>query len=39
MINTSLDESIRRAAGRKIDPNTNTVYHIEDNPYEGDAKG
>lgn len=39
MINTSLDESTRRAVGRKIDPNTNTIYHIEDSPFEGDAKG
>jgi hypothetical protein len=39
MINTPLEESTRRAVGRKIDPNTNMVYHVEDSPFEGDAKG
>ena len=39
MIKTSLEESTRRAVGRKIDPNTNNVYHIEESPYEGDVKG
>ena len=30
---------MRRAQNRKVDPTTNTVYHIEDNPApEGDAK-
>ena len=39
MINTPLEESTRRAIGRKIDPYTNMVYHVEDSPFEGDAKG
>ena len=35
---TPLEESIRRAVGRKIDPNTNSIFHQEDSPFEGDAK-
>ena len=38
MATTVLEESTRRAVGRKIDPNTNNVYHQEDSPFEGDAK-
>ncbi len=34
----SLEESTRRAVGRKIDPNTNSIFHQEDSPFEGDAK-
>jgi len=30
--NTSQEECQRRAANRKVDPNTGTVYHMEDNP-------
>ncbi len=30
---------MRRISNRKIDPTTNTIYHLEDNPPpEGDAK-
>ena len=33
------EECVRRVSNRKIDPTTNTVYHMEDNPPpEGDAK-
>ena len=28
----SSDESLRRALGRRVDPETNSVYHIQDNP-------
>lgn len=38
MSSTVLEESIRRAVGRKIDPNTNNIYHLEDSPFEGDSK-
>eukprot|EP00913_Durusdinium_trenchii_P024191 g22713.t1 len=31
-LNLTLDESIRRACGRRIDPATNLEYHIEDMP-------
>jgi hypothetical protein len=33
------EEVLRRLSNRKIDPTTNTVYHLEDNPPpEGDPK-
>lgn len=32
MMEISNDESIRRAKNRKIDPQTNIIYHMEDNP-------
>lgn len=39
ILQASKEECQRRAAGRKIDPTTNTVYHAEDDPApEGDAK-
>jgi len=28
----SNEESLRRALGRRVDPETNTVFHIQDNP-------
>ena len=32
------EESLRRARGRKIDPQTNQVYHMEDSPPPEDTK-
>ena len=31
------DETIRRASGRKFDPVTETIYHMEDNPPPNDV--
>ena len=31
-VNITSEESIRRAQGRRLDPNTDTIYHIDDNP-------
>ena len=33
------EECVRRAVGRRIDPATETIYHIEDNPPPADVKG
>ena len=33
-MDTPEEECLRRAANRKIDPATNIVYHMEDNPPE-----
>jgi hypothetical protein len=30
-LDTPLEECIRRGVGRKIDPTTGTIYHLEDN--------
>lgn len=30
----SEEEVLRRSNNRKVDPQTNTVYHMEDNPPE-----
>ena len=38
LMNTEKEEVIRRASNRKIDPTTNTVYHMEDSPPPDDAK-
>jgi hypothetical protein len=39
VLESSVEECLRRATGRKIDPTTGTVYHAEDSPPpEGDAK-
>jgi hypothetical protein len=32
MIELSGEECFRRSANRKIDPQTGTIYHLEDNP-------
>lgn len=33
------EECVRRAVGRRIDPTTETIYHLEDNPPPTDVKG
>lgn len=33
------EECLRRAKGRKIDPQTEIVYHMQDNPPPTDVKG
>ena len=39
IMGASKEECMRRALGRKIDPQSGTVYHQEDSPPpEGDAK-
>ena len=39
ILNSTNEEANRRASNRKVDPTTNTVYHLEDSPPpEGDAK-
>ena len=39
VLDSSVEECLRRATGRKMDPTTGTVYHMEDSPPpEGDAK-
>jgi hypothetical protein len=38
-VEVASDEVLRRLSHRKIDPTTNTIYHMEDNPPpEGDPK-
>ena len=37
-INASEHESLRRASNRKLDPHTNIIYHMEDNPPPEDKK-
>lgn len=32
IINVPSQECKRRSVNRKIDPTTNTIYHLEDNP-------
>ena len=31
-INVDKEESLRRALGRRVDPNTGIIYHLDDNP-------
>jgi adenylate kinase len=39
MVDVPREECLRRAKGRKIDPTTGNIYHVEDNPPpEGDIK-
>ena len=39
IMGASKEECMRRAVGRKLDPQTGTIYHPEDSPApEGDAK-
>ena len=38
-LNVSDEERYRRAEGRRIDPQTEIIYHLEDNPPPTDVKG
>lgn len=38
-LSIELEEMARRIQGRRIDPQTKTIYHVEDNPPPVDVKG
>lgn len=38
-INLESEESSKRAKGRRLDPTTETIYHMEDDPPPSDVKG
>jgi hypothetical protein len=37
-LDVPLEECLRRHAGRKVDPQTGTIYHMDDNPPPEDPK-
>lgn len=39
MIEAEANECVRRASGRRIDPQTGNIYHLEENPPPTDVKG
>lgn len=38
ILDCPVDECERRATGRRIDPQTSIIYHLEDNPAPEDSK-
>jgi adenylate kinase len=39
MFEADANECVRRASGRRVDPQTGNIYHIEENPPPTDVKG